>query len=168
MEAFPHSGAQLASVHPCKHASVMKKFIDRMESAQGDTGSPGPSGGDKSGSGGGGKKKWGLGGMVRRVTGSGGPEKDKDTKKDKEGSDGSVEEQATGLQVDFYLVIVSSLLMARCPTSIRVNDRADLLAVLEIHREYRAHHRGKFSRVLPLNERMTNLTLSRSTVPPPP
>lgn len=103
MEAFPHSGAQLASVHPCKHASVMKKFIDRMESAQGDSGSPGPSGGDKSGAGG--KKKWGLGGMVRRVTGSGGPEKD--VKKDKEGSDGSAEEQATGLQVDFYLVIVS-------------------------------------------------------------
>jgi ubiquitin-like-conjugating enzyme ATG3 len=89
----------------------MKKFIDRMESAQGagESGSPGPgpsgssSGGDKSGSG---KKKWGLGGMVRRVTGSGGPEKDKDVKKDKEGSDGSVDEQPTGLQVDFYLVIV--------------------------------------------------------------
>ena len=37
MEAFPHSGQQLASVHPCKHASVMKKFIDRMEASQGET-----------------------------------------------------------------------------------------------------------------------------------
>ena len=98
MEAFPHSGAQLASVHPCKHASVMKKFIDRMEAAQGDV--PSTSVADKTGSGN--KKKWGLGGMVRRVTGSG------EAKKDKEGSDASAEEQqAAGLQVDFYLVIVS-------------------------------------------------------------
>ena len=36
MEAIPHSGQQLASVHPCKHASVMKIFIDRMEAAQSD------------------------------------------------------------------------------------------------------------------------------------
>lgn len=33
METFPHSGQLLASVHPCKHAGVMKKFIDRMEEA---------------------------------------------------------------------------------------------------------------------------------------
>ena len=113
MEAFPHSGAQLASVHPCKHASVMKKFIDRMESAQSsDSGSPGSGSGSGSGAGAsggdkGGKKKWGLGGMVRRVTGSAGQEKEKEKEaKSKEGSEGS-QEEATGLQVDFYLVIVS-------------------------------------------------------------
>jgi len=110
MEAFPHSGAQLASVHPCKHASVMKKFIDRMESAQasGDvppttTGSGSSASGEK-----GGKKKWGLGGMVRRVTGGPGSsgEKEKEKEVKKESSDSSAEE-SQGLQVDFYLVIVS-------------------------------------------------------------
>lgn len=32
MEPFPHSkaGTKMATVHPCKHASVMKVFIDRM------------------------------------------------------------------------------------------------------------------------------------------
>jgi ubiquitin-like-conjugating enzyme ATG3 len=103
MEAFPHSGAQLASVHPCKHASVMKKFIDRMESAQ----SPGESSPSSGVAGEKGKKKWGLGGMVRRVTGGPGEkEKEKEKEVKKESSDGSAEE-ASGLQVDFYLVIVS-------------------------------------------------------------
>ena len=104
MEAFPHSGAQLASVHPCKHASVMKKFIDRMEAAQ----SPGESSPSNSGpSAEKSKKKWGLGGMVRRVTGGPGEkEKEKEKEVKKESSDGSAEE-AAGLQVDFYLVIVS-------------------------------------------------------------
>ena len=34
MEPFPHSkaGTRMASVHPCKHASVMKVFIERMSS----------------------------------------------------------------------------------------------------------------------------------------
>lgn len=80
----------------------MKKFIDRMEAAQGESPIPssGPGPGDKSG-----KKKWGLGGMVRRVTGSttsanatgagsGG------------GTDLGEDVQPAGLQVDFYLVIV--------------------------------------------------------------
>lgn len=104
MESFPHSGAQLASVHPCKHASVMKKFIDRMEAAQGPapitepetisstSGTGGSAGGKEEKEK---KKKWGLGGMVRKVTGGGVPkvEKDKD-------------EVVTGVPVDFYLVIV--------------------------------------------------------------
>jgi len=31
IEAFPHSASlQAASVHPCKHASVMRKLIERM------------------------------------------------------------------------------------------------------------------------------------------
>lgn len=98
MEAFPHSGVQLASVHPCKHASVMKKFIDRMESAgeEEDKSSPSPSG--SAGPAGPGKKRW-LGGVMRKVTGG---EKDKPAEK--------AEEEPSGLQVDFYLVIVSVLL----------------------------------------------------------
>jgi len=80
----------------------MKKFIDRMESAQSPAEASPSSGpvGEK------GKKKWGLGGMVRRVTGGPG-EKEKEKEVKKESSDGSAEE-ASGLQVDFYLVIVSS------------------------------------------------------------
>lgn len=80
-----------------------------MEAAQPPS-SPGPgTGASESSSSGekGGKKKWGLGGMVRRVTGSGpsaGAAGDKEVRK--EGSDSSAEE-ASGLQVDFYLVIVS-------------------------------------------------------------
>lgn len=101
MEPFPHSGAQLASVHPCKHASVMKKFIDRMEAAQP---SAPPTAGENTSTEKGGKKKWGLGGMVRRVTGSV-PSATGDKEAKKEGSDSSAEE-APGLQVDFYLVIV--------------------------------------------------------------
>lgn len=106
MEAFPHSGQQLASVHPCKHASVMKKFIDRMESSQTDSASPIATS-DKSATAGG-KKRWGLGGMVRKVTGGSAPpvasEKDR-----KEAS----ETEAEGVQVDFYLVIVSVIISAR-------------------------------------------------------
>ena len=127
MEAFPHSGQQLASVHPCKHASVMKKFIDRMEEAQiqreaaagvAEPGAGAGAGGSAStgtATGGGDakssvKKRWGLGAAVRKVTGTGsgsgassasvsvggGGEKKDD-----------LEGETSGVQVDFYLVIVS-------------------------------------------------------------
>lgn len=103
MEPFPQSGQQLASVHPCKHASVMKKFIDRMdaqaEAASGASGSGAPGVGAPSGSG---KRKWGIGGMVRKVTGGSAGSKDKEDK----GEEGD-EAEEKGVQVDFYLVIVS-------------------------------------------------------------
>jgi hypothetical protein len=44
--------------------------------------------------------------MVRRVTGGPGTSGEKEKEVKKESSDGSAEE-ASGLQVDFYLVIVS-------------------------------------------------------------
>lgn len=31
IEPFPHSSLSMASVHPCKHSSVMKKVIERMD-----------------------------------------------------------------------------------------------------------------------------------------
>jgi hypothetical protein len=31
VEPFPHSSISIASVHPCKHSSVMKKVIERMD-----------------------------------------------------------------------------------------------------------------------------------------
>ncbi|ADV25031.1 preconditioning-inducible protein [Cryptococcus gattii Ru294] len=114
MESFPHSGAQLASVHPCKHASVMKKFIDRMEAAQGPALTTEPeaiSSTSVAGGSAGGKeekekkKKWGLGGMVRKVTGGSVPkvEKEKD-------------EVVTGVPVDFYLVIFLKFIASIVPT----------------------------------------------------
>ncbi|PWN45119.1 hypothetical protein IE81DRAFT_336450 [Ceraceosorus guamensis] len=35
VEPFPHAPMSAASVHPCKHASVMKKVIERMDGAVG-------------------------------------------------------------------------------------------------------------------------------------
>ncbi len=120
MESFPPSGQLLASVHPCKHASVMKKFIDRMDAAQ--KGGSGAGGGAGAGAGsappapqgkGDEKRKWGIGKMVRKVTGgvqtgsqaaaatgSGGSSQGAASKPEGEPAD------ETGLQVDFYLVIV--------------------------------------------------------------
>lgn len=109
MEAFPHTGQQLASVHPCKHASVMKKFIDRMESAQPLPQGPTPTSASASAPGETNeksKKKWGLGGMVRKVTG--GVSSSKDAMPVQAQGQGEGEEPS-GLQVDFYLVIVCRL-----------------------------------------------------------
>jgi len=104
MEAFPHSGQQLASVHPCKHASVMKKFIDRMEAAQADPAEVAKAQAQAAA----GKRKWGIGGMVRKVTGGGSVP----VQAEKEGGEG---EEPKGVQVDFYLVIVSGSTLAFRP-----------------------------------------------------
>lgn len=116
MEPFPHSGAQLASVHPCKHASVMKKFIGRMDEASG-TATPAGGAGAGTGpstSGSGSKKgKWGIGGMVRRVTGTGKDVSQTQQQQQQQQSagegDGEDEGRVKGVQVDFYLVIVSTV-----------------------------------------------------------
>lgn len=81
----------------------MKKFIDRMDEHQSAGATAGPSGsapGKKGASSGG---KWGLGGMVRKVTGGSGVKKEESKEKEDELEGGEVR----GLQVDFYLVIVS-------------------------------------------------------------
>jgi ubiquitin-like-conjugating enzyme ATG3 len=82
----------------------MKKFIDRMDAAQREH-APAPSqdtqGQESTASG---KKKWGLGGMVKRVTGNV-PTVNSLKKTGDEAGKGEAE--PTGLQVDFYLVIVS-------------------------------------------------------------
>ncbi|WWC58163.1 uncharacterized protein I303_100699 [Kwoniella dejecticola CBS 10117] len=114
MEAFPHSGEQMASVHPCKHASVMKKFIDRMEASQAER-EGSPTGGESTSKAGGDKKKWGISGMVRRVTGSG-PSSSKDDK-DKKGDVVEGEEEAPrGVQVDMYLVLFLKLMSSILPS----------------------------------------------------
>jgi hypothetical protein len=116
METFPHSGQLLASVHPCKHASVMKKFIDRMDdarknnsstassAAQDDTSAPTSS--DKSDKK---KKGWGIGGVVRKVTGgSSGSGSTSSSAAPPTGSGSSTNKQEDlgGVQVDFYMIIV--------------------------------------------------------------
>lgn len=82
----------------------MKKFIDRMDAAQRPASPSSQETQDQTASGG--KKKWGLGGMVKRVTGNV-PTVSSLKKAEEEG--GKAPEEQTGLQVDFYLVIVSDL-----------------------------------------------------------
>lgn len=105
METFPHSGQLLASVHPCKHASVMKKFIDRMDAAQKGAVAGVGGGVEEVVQGDGEKKKkgWGVPSIVRKVTGG---STTSAQLREKEKQEAAVAEQ-TGLQVDFYLVIVS-------------------------------------------------------------
>ncbi|KAJ7077275.1 putative E2-like enzyme [Mycena belliarum] len=92
IEAFPHSASlQAASVHPCKHASVMKKVIERMNTSR-----KSPSAKDK--------KKW----FGRKVSGTG--------KDDKGKEDKGEEEEVEGMRVDFYLVVFLKFIASIVPT----------------------------------------------------
>ncbi|EIW62633.1 uncharacterized protein TRAVEDRAFT_26292 [Trametes versicolor FP-101664 SS1] len=100
IEAFPHSGSlQAASVHPCKHASVMKKVIERMNqgvieeqrAARGGGGASSPKDGKQ--------KKW----LFRRASGNG---------KDAQAGDEDIE----GMRVDFYLVVFLKFIASIVPT----------------------------------------------------
>lgn len=77
----------------------MKIFIDRMEAAQADPAEVAKAQAHAAAS----KRKWGIGGMVRKVTGGTIPTVTTMEKEKKEGQD----EEPKGVQVDFYLVIVS-------------------------------------------------------------
>jgi ubiquitin-like-conjugating enzyme ATG3 len=121
METFPHSGQLLASVHPCKHASVMKKFIDRMDAGRKRSDSPGLGEEERVGGSGNDKEKekekkkkgWGLGGVVRKVTGgtgSGSVATGSNMGSPSIPGQGKEKtEDLGGVQVDFYMVIVSTL-----------------------------------------------------------
>ncbi|KAF9073659.1 autophagocytosis associated protein [Rhodocollybia butyracea] len=97
IEPFPHSTSlQAASVHPCKHASVMKKVIERMNNsvvaeqlAQQKVPKE--------------KKKWPFG---RKSSGTGKDEKAV------AGEDDEVE----GMRVDFYLVVFLKFIASIVPT----------------------------------------------------
>jgi len=105
IEAFPHSTSlQAASVHPCKHASVMKKVIERMNNsvvaeqlAQRKNSASGTS---KEG-----KKKWPFG----RKSGSA-------SKDDKSSATPGEEEEVDGMRVDFYLVVFLKFIASIVPT----------------------------------------------------
>ncbi|KAI0032899.1 autophagocytosis associated protein [Vararia minispora EC-137] len=100
IEGFPHSTSlQAASVHPCKHASVMKKVIERMnagvveeQKAQRKAGAK-----DKD------KKKW----FSRRTSGQG---------KDDRVAAGAEEDDVEGMRVDFYLVVFLKFIASIVPT----------------------------------------------------
>jgi ubiquitin-like-conjugating enzyme ATG3 len=104
IEAFPHSTSlQAASVHPCKHASVMKKVIERMNNSvveeqlayRKSSGLTAPKEG---------KKKWPF---SRKVSG----------KDDKSGSaTPAEEEEVEGMRVDFYLVVFLKFIASIVPT----------------------------------------------------
>ncbi|KAF4567342.1 E2-like enzyme [Pleurotus pulmonarius] len=106
IEPFPHSASlQAASVHPCKHASVMKKVIERMNSGmieeqlaqQRKSGSPAPK--DTKPSSSSTVKKWPF---SRKASGSGKGEAE--------------EEEIEGMRVDFYLVVFLKFIASIVPT----------------------------------------------------
>ncbi|KAG8214225.1 autophagy-related protein 3 [Butyriboletus roseoflavus] len=102
IEAFPHSATlQAASVHPCKHASVMKKVIERMNAGvvEEQLAARKKDGKDSKE----GKKKWGFG--------------RKSNKDDKSAGAGGVEDdEVEGMRVDFYLVVFLKFIASIVPT----------------------------------------------------
>ncbi|KLO20329.1 hypothetical protein SCHPADRAFT_923522 [Schizopora paradoxa] len=101
IEPFMHSTSlQAALVHPCKHASVMKKIIERMNNSviedQRKSGTSSPKDKDS-------KKKWSL---KRLASG---------TKDDKSAATGE-EEEVEGIRVDYYLVVFLKFIASIVPT----------------------------------------------------
>lgn len=107
IEPFIHSASmQAASVHPCKHASVMKKVIERMNNsvvAEQLAQRKGPSSPLKDGKDS--KKKWTFG---RKVSGMG--------KDNASSSANAEEEEVEGMRVDFYLVVFLKFIASIVPT----------------------------------------------------
>jgi ubiquitin-like-conjugating enzyme ATG3 len=102
IEAFPHSTSlQAASVHPCKHASVMKKVIERMNVGVVKEQIAYRKSSSKEG-----KKKWPF---ARKASASG---KEDKTPAAAHGE----EEEAEGMRVDFYLVVFLKFIASIVPT----------------------------------------------------
>ncbi|KAF8624628.1 hypothetical protein AX15_005782 [Amanita polypyramis BW_CC] len=101
VEPFLHSEKlQAASVHPCKHSSVMKKVIERMNNSVVAEQLAQRKKDSKDG-----KKKWIFG----RKPGS----SDKDNKKVAQQME---EEEIEGMRVDFYLVVFLKFIASIVPT----------------------------------------------------
>ncbi|KAG9038115.1 E2-like enzyme [Serendipita sp. 407] len=117
IEPFPHSNTlTLASVHPCKHASVMMKVIERMNAGmieeQRKAGAGSSSTSAQASSSSGGTKKW-LGGALRRVTGGG---SGSSTPSSAEKSPTTEGPEDDGMKVDWYLVVFLKFLSSIVPT----------------------------------------------------
>ncbi|KAI1795607.1 autophagocytosis associated protein [Ganoderma leucocontextum] len=99
IEPFPHSASlQAASVHPCKHASVMKKVIERMNQSIEEQQAARRGGIGKDAK----PRKW----LFRRASGNG--------KDDKAAPVG--EEEVEGMRVDLYLVVFLKFIASIVPT----------------------------------------------------
>ncbi|CAH7667089.1 autophagocytosis associated protein [Phakopsora pachyrhizi] len=117
IEPFPHlNGINLASVHPCKHSSVMKKVIERMDGSfkEAQQKQPNP------GSGSSGKKKGWIGGVVKKAAGAVKDSKDKKASaassppRPSPGEAGETEVE--GLRVDQYLLVFLKFISSVVPT----------------------------------------------------
>jgi ubiquitin-like-conjugating enzyme ATG3 len=95
----------MASIHPCKHANVMKKIIERMNasvieaqrtSSAAAAGSPPKT-----------KKSWGLPSVVKKSK--------KEAAVEKEEAAGA-DDQVEGLRVDQYLLVFMKLMSNITPT----------------------------------------------------
>ena len=101
MEPFIHAEKlQAASVHPCKHSSVMKKVIERMNNSVVAEQLAQRKKDSKDG-----KKKW----LFGRKPGS----SEKDSKKVVAQTE---EEEIEGMRVDFYLVVFLKFIASIVPT----------------------------------------------------
>ncbi|KAM0750688.1 hypothetical protein T439DRAFT_314015 [Meredithblackwellia eburnea MCA 4105] len=114
IEPFPHSSLSMASVHPCKHSSVMKKVIERMDASvvEAQRRERAASGGDptsspnaNAASSGTSGKKW-LTGKLKSSTG----------KKEGDTAAATEEEGPEGLRVDQYLVVFLKFMSSIVPT----------------------------------------------------
>lgn len=94
IEPFPHSSLSMASVHPCKHASVMKKVIERMDRNVAEAQRKEREREKKEG--GAGAKKWGLTSKKASST-------EENTGRD--GATAEGDQGPGGLRVDQYLVV---------------------------------------------------------------
>ncbi|KAI5478313.1 autophagy-related protein 3 [Pseudohyphozyma bogoriensis] len=95
IEPFPHSSLSMASVHPCKHSSVMKKVIERMDAGVIEAQRKEKELEKKEG-----KGKWGLGKKKEKVV----------------SKEGKEEEGPEGLRVDQYLVVFLKFMSSIVPT----------------------------------------------------
>lgn len=95
IEPFPHSSLSMASVHPCKHSAVMKRFIERMDAKYKDDSSK-PEGS---------KRSW-LGKVKKSKSST-----TASPTTDEEGFDSK-----EGLRVDQYLVVFLKFMSSIVPT----------------------------------------------------
>jgi len=106
IEAFPHSATlQAASVHPCKHASVMKKVIERMNAGVVEEQLAARKKDGKDG-----KKKWGFGRKSNKDDKSAGGAGGAGT------GPGGEDDEVEGMRVDFYLVVFLKFIASIVPT----------------------------------------------------
>ncbi|GAA5973168.1 hypothetical protein JCM11641_006303 [Rhodosporidiobolus odoratus] len=120
IEPFPHSSSlSIASVHPCKHSSVMKKVIERMDNnvreiqrrqREASGGSEVKEEGKKKG----GSKWLGLGKKKEKSSSSTSGDKEKD--RDAYAQGGEEDDELGGLRVDQYLLVFLKFISSIVPT----------------------------------------------------